>query len=217
MHFVPARTGAFVVTLTACALLSGCGSTQLAATDAAGIHTIQLFGFAEPDYQIQGRFVLNTISMAPSDEVSFSSLLANNGLHLGTEMKAAIAQALRNDGYQIDDSHNADAVLEVKFAGAPPNFAPMYEAAAGPYEPEYSVDVALRDTKTNKKLFHQFYVYRDNSISPMDGTILLKPDPKFNFNRPEDFYKEPVRAADGFRAAIPRVAESVGTLVNKQH
>jgi len=216
MHFSSTRLSAVAVILTVCALLTGCGSAQLAATDAASIHTIQLSGFAEPHYRLQDRFVLRTDSVVPNKDVSFDSLLTSNGLHLGEEMKAAIAQALQSDGYQISDSGNADAILQVEFDGAPPNSEPMYEGAPT-FQPEYSVHVSLLDAKTKKKVFRQFYVYRDNSVSPIDGTILLKPEPKFNFKRAEDLYADPKRAADGFRAAIPRVAQSVGTLLNKQH
>jgi len=92
----------------------------------------------------------------------------------------------------------------------------MYESAAAGFKPEFSVDAALRDAKTRRNLFHQFYIYRDNSISPIDGTILLKPDPQFEFGRAEDLYADPKRAADGFRAAVPLVAESVGMALSKQ-
>jgi len=217
MHFVSMRAGALVLAFGACGLLSGCGSTRFAPTDAASIHTIQLSGFAEPDYTIQGRFVLNVHSVQPDAKVDFGTLFARNGLHLGYETKAAIAQVLRKDGYQIDDgTGTADAILEVKFGGVPPNGLPMYESAAAGFKPEFSVDAALRDAKTRRNLFHQFYIYRDNSISPIDGTILLKPDPQFEFGRAEDLYADPKRAADGFRAAVPLVAESVGMALRKQ-
>jgi hypothetical protein len=217
MHIVSTRVGAWVLTFAALGLLGGCGSTRFAPTDAAGIHTIQLAGFAEPDYTITRRFVLNTSTAEPRDNVDFGTLLANSGLHLGAETKAAIAAALRKDGYQIDDgTGSADAILEVKFGGVPPNGLPMYESAAAGFKPEFSVDAALKDAKTKRNLFHQFYTYRDNSISPIDGTILLKPDPQFEFGRAEDLYADPKRAADGFRAAVPLVAESIGTLLSKQ-
>jgi len=212
MHSVYTRAGALV--LAAAALgLCGCGSTRLEAQDAANVHAIQLTGFAEPHYRLQGRFVLKTYNVEPKGGDSFSDAMAKAGLHLGAEMKAAIAQSLRDDGYQVDDAAAADAILEVEFGGAPPNSDPMYEAAGAGFKPEYSVNVRLRDARTKKSLFHQFYVYRDNSISPIDGTILLKPDAQYEFQNADAIAADPKRAADGFRAAIPLVAGSVGTLL----
>lgn len=215
MYYFMARGCALVAALAACTLLSSCGSTKLAAADAANVHTIRLSGFSEPTYNVQDRFVLKTSSAAPDKGVSFESLLASHGLHLGDEMKVAISLALRNDGYQIEDSGNADAILEVKFDGAPPNANPMYEGAPAVYQPEYSVHVTLTDAKTQKKIFHQFYVYRDNSVAPMDGTILIRPEPKYNFATAADLFNKPELAAEGFRAAIPIIAQSVGSQLKK--
>lgn len=194
--------------------LAGCGSTKLAQTDAAGIHAVALAGFAEPHFRIQGRLGLRTFDEKPDGMDDFATVLAKSGLHLGAEMKEAIAQALRDDGYQVD-SGAADATLDVTLGGAPPNFAPMYESAFGGYEPEYSVEAVLKDAHGKKTVFHQFYVYRDNSISPVDGTILIRPDAKYEFKSAQGIADDPKHAADGFRAAIPQIAQSIGTLLKR--
>jgi len=100
MHFVSMRAGALVLAFGACGFLSGCGSTRFAPTDAASIHTIQLSGFAEPDYTIQGRFVLN---VRGEFQNVFNRLflpapsLANPNLAVGTTSYAGTV--LNNSGF----------------------------------------------------------------------------------------------------------------------
>jgi hypothetical protein len=195
--------------------LAGCGSARFEATEAANVHSIQLAGFDEPRYELQFRMGLKTTNEStPNTEKPFAAMLSDAGLHLGAELKTAVGEALAADGYQVTDG-GADAVLSVKIGGAPPNFAPMYEAAWGGYKPEYSVLAELKDARTGKSLFHQFYVYRDNSVSPIDGTILIRPDPQYEFAWPEKIAADIKHAADGFRAPVPQIAQSVGTLLKK--
>jgi len=207
------RFGALVVMASAMSL-AGCGSTKLVATDAAGIHAIALTGFAEPKFRIQGRLGLRTFNEKPGGMDDFTAVLEDAGLHLAAELKDAIAQALRDDGYLVDGGA-ADATLDITIGGAPPNAVPMYQSAFGGYEPEYSVEAVLKNSRTGKTVFHQLYVYRDNSISPVDGTILIRPERQYEFKSRAVFVTDPKHAADGFRAAIPLVAQSIGALLKK--
>lgn len=210
-----ARTSGLVLGIVG--LCGGC-ATQFDPANSAGIRTIKLSGFDEPTYEAQDRFVLRTFSVTPQGSSDFAALMAGQNLRLGSELKAAVAQTLRSDGYEVienDAAGPADAVLEMKLAGAPPNFAPLYEAAAGNYEPEFSAEATLRDTKTKHKLFFELYVYRDNSIKPIDGSILIRPDPKYGFRTAKELFDNPELAAEGFRAPIPIIAQSIGSALKK--
>lgn len=212
MYSIAARAGVFGLALLA---LYGCGSTRFEAEDAAKVRTVRLAGFEEPDIVLQGRFVLNTYAIDTKTGKEFNTVLTDAGLKLGAELKTAIAQTLRDDGYQVTDADDADAVFEGKIGAVPPNWAPMYEAAGAGFKPEFSLETRLKDAKTKKSLFHQFYIYRDNSISPMDGTILIRPDAKYEFGSVDELVKDSKRAADGMRAAIPPITQSLSALLKK--
>jgi hypothetical protein len=191
----------------------GC-ATKFDPGNAAHIQTIALTGFAEPGFRAQFRMGLNISTVTPSGPDRFADLLATQNLHLGAEMKAALAAALRADGYQIVDGP-ADAVLDVTLDGAPPMSEPLYEAAFGNFEPEYATKVKLTDSKSGKTLFSILYLYRDNTLSPMDGSILIRPDPKYSFASADALFADPALAAQGFRAPIATIAQSVGTFLKK--
>jgi hypothetical protein len=202
--------------LGAFALCSGCGSTRFDTASAPGIHSIGFSGFEEPHFAAQDRLVLNTFSANPNGAPDFNTLMADQNLHRAQDLKAAIARQLQSYGYQtVEDGGASDAILDVKIDGAPPNFAPMYESAAAGYKPEYSVSATLKTAGAGKRLFHQFYVYRDNSISPVDGTILIRSDAKFEIHSAQELFHDPKLAADGVRAAVPIIAQSIGTLLKK--
>jgi hypothetical protein len=206
------RTG---VVLGVFGLCSAC-ATQFDPANSARIHTIALAGFNEPDFIAQDRLVLRTFSVQPRGASDFAALMAGQNLHLGAELKAAITQALRDDGYEVvEAAGTADAVLDVKIAGAPPNSVPLYESAAGNYEPEFSVIATLKDAKTKHTLFLELYDYRDNSIKPIDGSILIRPDPKYGFRTAKELFDNPRLAAEGFRAPVPLIAQSIGAALKK--
>jgi hypothetical protein len=193
-------------------LLCGCAATKFDPADAGRIHTIAVAPVEEPGFELQIRFVQRTTGR------DFSDVMQAQNLHLGAEVKAAIVKAVRDDGYTVTDQGAggaADAVLSIVVGGVPPNYSgPMYESALGGFKPEYSVLVKLRDAATKSVLYDRFFVYRDNSIAPMDGSMLIRPDPKYAFTTgtPAD---DPALAAEGFRAPIPMIAGTVGASLKK--
>ena len=198
-------TAGILLICTACA-------TQFDPTDAARVHTIALAGFAEPHYDALIQFGTKDSSLEPD----FSDLLAKQNFHLGAELKTAVSSELQNTGYEvIDDSKAADAVLEVSITGFPPASNPAYSAALGDFEPEFVARAKLKDVKTGKTLFSRTYVYRDNSIEPIDGSLLIRPDPKYGFSTSKALFANPQLAAEGFRAAEPLIARSIATSLKK--
>src|SRR5258706_9533125 len=111
-------TGSAAVALILCAACA----TQFEAADATRIHKIRLSGFTEPTYQALFFVLLNAAPVKPEGYDEFSVLMARQNLHLGAELKAAVTQALRNDGYEVveDGSTSADAVLDLQIRGWEP-------------------------------------------------------------------------------------------------
>jgi hypothetical protein len=183
----------------------------------AKIQTVTLTGFDEPDYAALGYFVLRATSVTPQDSDEFSTLMAKQNLHLGAELKAAIAQALRNDGYQVVDGNSAvpaDAVFNVSIRGLRTDAA-LYASHGGAFEPEFVVITKLTDARTKSTLFQQLYLYADDSIEPIDGSILLRPDEKYAFLTARGLFSDLPRAAEGFRAVEPLVAQSIEAALKK--
>ncbi len=73
----------------------------------------------------------------------------------------------------------------------------------------------LTDAKTKKTLFSQFYLVANNSLKPMDGTILVEPDRKFYVSSTRDLFEKPEIAAAGFRSAIPLLAQYIAAALKK--
>jgi hypothetical protein len=213
MGSMATRAGALGLALT---VLYGCGASRFAAEDAAKIHTIRLAGFEEPTFHLQtGSGALSTTwTWYRKDGVTFEDMLSDAGLKLGAEMKAAVAQTLRDGGYQIVDSSDADAVFEGKIGEAPPDFTPLYVQIGESFRPSYSFDARLKDTRTGNTVFHQFYEYRNNELSPLDGTVLIRPNSRYAFSLKE-IATDPKGAADGLRAAIPKITGSLAVLLKK--
>jgi hypothetical protein len=149
-------------------VLIGCAecATPFNPKDAAMIQAISFSGFDEPKYELTA---FSPVSLLPSDiagHPAFPDQTAKQNLHLGAEMKAAIAKELRNDGYNVlEGDGTGDAMLNFEFGGFPPATTPAYSAGAGNYEPEFMATATLRDAKSKKALFQRVYVYRDNSCT----------------------------------------------------
>ena len=203
-------TGSAAVALILCAACA----TQFEAADATRIHKIRLSGFAEPTYQALFFVLLNAAPVKPEGYDEFSVLMARQNLHLGAELKAAVTQALRNDGYEVveDGSTSADAVLDLQIRGWEPSPNPLYASHGGDYEPEFVIGIQMTDSTTKRTLFSGGYVYRDNLIKPRTGSA---PDPKYYFKTAKELFDNPQLAAQGFRAAEPLIAQSIESALRK--
>ncbi|HYM17944.1 MAG TPA: hypothetical protein VEU06_05225 [Micropepsaceae bacterium] len=197
-------------------LCSGC-VTAISPSDAARVQTISLSGFNEPGFDALDFLILTPIPARPSGYDEFPTLMERQSLHLGTELAAAIAQGLRNDGYKVVEggSANADATLDVQLLGFPPAATALYAAHGGDFEPEFTAVATLTDSSTKKTLFRGAYVYRNNSLKPIDGTILIRPDPKYYFKTSKALFDNPQLAAEGFRAAEPIIAQLIAASLKR--
>jgi hypothetical protein len=147
--------------------------------------------------------------------------MARQNLHLGAELKEAVAQALRNGGYRVVEDGNAgpiDAVLDIRIDGAsPPAFqSPLYASHGGDFEPEFFAVAKLTDSKTKNTLFFHTYIYRNNSIEPIKSLgTLIRPDSKYAFKTSKAPFENPQLAAEGFRAAEPLIAQGIASTLKK--
>jgi hypothetical protein len=200
-------------------LVTGCATKfDFDPNKAAAIHTIALTGFPEPRYQaivpVGTRLAL---PQGSDSHEEFDLLMAQQNLHLGGELKAAVAHALGDAGYQVVENgaaNNADAVLEGTIW--PIALYATGEFAIGDFEPEVIVEVQLKDAKTRAVLFSRLYRYRDVTIKPLvDDATPLRPDPKYAFKTGQDLLDNPKLAAEGFRACEPLIAADIAAALKR--
>jgi hypothetical protein len=191
-------------------------TTSFDPAENANLHTIALTGFDEPEFTAYcpnpNRSRHDSI-IVPAG--SFQSLTTQQGLHFAAELKDAIAQALRADGYEIVDGP-ADAELTAKTFGITTQ-KPRYatRGLSGDCEPQITISVTLTDAKSGSTLFHRLYLYVDSWVSPWDGSLKFTPDPKYTFKLYHDIFADIPRAIEAIRALEPLVAQSVGESLKK--
>jgi hypothetical protein len=201
-----------------CLLLNAC-ATSLDPASAAQIKTLSISAVEEPQYFAYSYFVARQDTVGPSGPDDFNKLMERENLHLGSELRTAIAKTLRSNGYDVtmDDSGTADAVLALKVgAFLPSQQGPAYASHGAEFEPELMLRATLTDAKSNKTLFSRFYLFDNPSIKPMDGTVLFVPDRQYYFQSVDQIFSNPTKAAEGFRSVIPMVAQDIGTAFKKQ-
>ncbi|GEM_PF-6452690 len=206
-----ARAALTASVLFACAACA----TQFDTKSAGSVRSIAIKPVDEPSIIAATQFVLRADSFKMKGQ-DFGDLMAAQNLRLGAELRALVAKELDADGYQvIDDPTGSDAVLELEITGFPPVNRPAYAAAAANFEPEFTVSAKLTGAKDKKTLFRRIYVYRDNSISPIDGSLLIRPEQKYAFPSAQALFGHPELAAEGFRAGLSTIAKSVGDSLRK--
>jgi len=198
------------------ALLGASCATKFEGADAQRIKTIAISKVDEPKYFAYTYFVARQDLVTPGDGGDFNAFIIRQNFHLGSELGDAVARSLRSDGYLIADGGEADAVMNLKIGGfLPDQPGPTYSAHGASFEPEYMVRAKLTDTKTNRTLFEQFYLFANNSIKPMDGTLLFIPDQKYYLASEEEIFERPEVVVAGFRSAIPLVAGNIAAAFKK--
>jgi hypothetical protein len=201
--------------LGALVLCSGC-TTTFDSAKTAKIHTVRLSGFENQVIHARTRFLKNELETNPDNGKLFASMMIEQNLQLGSDLKTAVITELQKDGYEVAGNDSAaDATLDVTIGGVPPSISPAYEASSGNFEPEFSALVTLKDTTAGHTLFHIFYLYRDSFISPIDGSVLFRPDPKYGFQSANALFDHPGQAVEGFRAGISIIAQSIGTALKQ--
>jgi hypothetical protein len=199
-------------------LLCACGATRFDMADATRIKTIAVAKVEDPKYFAYAYFVQHQDPLVQDDNQDLNALMEKQNLRLGAELSAAVVQALHKDGYDVTDSgaNDADAEMTLSvggFLGGQPG--PTYSSHGAELEPEFMVRAKLTDGKTKKKLFEQYYLFANNSIKPMDGTMLLVPDKKYYFTSDKEMFAKPEVAAAGFRSVIPLVAEHIAVSLKR--
>jgi len=206
ISIIERRSGGFLAVVVASLWLAGC-ATKMDAGEASRIKSITIATIAEPDFFYRGR----------DTNLDLNPAMRTQNLHLGAELAQGIANSLRSEGYNVSvasDPKQADAVMEVSLGGLlPDQLGPIYAGRLG--GPVFTAKVRLYDSTTHKTLFSQLYEVADPPIKPMDGTVLIVPDPKYVLGSGTDAPANPGLVAEGFRSAIQPVAASIAHSLRK--
>jgi hypothetical protein len=161
------------------------------------------------------------------------ALTSQQKLKLGTELHDAIKANLEGAGYQVS-SEAAPPAAEAAAAAAPTTttgssktttssaatlavgfeFAGYVDQAFQPFRPLVLVTARLVDGKSGKELFRQRYNYSDQSFQMED--VVFEPAEKYDFRKEEELISDSARAAEGFRAAIPLIANDIANKLKRQ-
>jgi hypothetical protein len=206
------------------AALSGCVPSQ--SFDHSAAAAIQEIAIAGPDDRIQ--YVVSTAgaSSATVFHDEFDAEMAQLGFHLGKEIRASLAHALHDAGYEtaeVSIPHKkgkllepsqvrdvqADAVLDATIISV------SYDQGlfSSSLTPSLLVDVQLVDTKSGKILFGRRYIYTMETIGPR--VTILAADPRYTFESYDALLDNPEMGANGLRAAAPMIAANVAQAISK--
>ena len=194
-----------VIVLTSGIMAACYPNVPLDTIDLEKIRSVALIGFAEPKFQV-GSIGGLLEPQQPATTDRLNAAMSAEKLHLGAELKIAIAEALRNEGYDVEESANAwrtDAILDGELVAV--EYAPSNPliGGGGQFTPEVVARVELTEARTGKVLFAKSYDY-----SVLTGAD-FRPDAKYRFGISEDMFRNPQFTADGFRASEPLIASAV--------
>jgi hypothetical protein len=155
--------------------------------------------------------------------MEFDTRIRSTGLRLGQEIRNAIGDALRKDGYEVIDHEIPRTTLNLAtdYRGRNLDGDAALDAwilvryATGEfddsYAPQVGMSVQLVDLKTNKILFRSGFSYAAQGVRPPT----FRSDPRYSFAGREELLRNPELAVEGLRAAIPLIAERVGQSLAK--
>jgi hypothetical protein len=140
---------------------------------------------------------------------------------------AALENALKGNGFAVESlsvtrpsnrretvipvNANAEAGTGILDANVM-NFGYQLVGGTTQWRPFVLVDVKLVDPKDTKKLLMDNAVTY-NPVGPTQVTVSIAPDEKYAFQKIEDLEADPVRAAEGLKAAIEASATAVAQLL----
>ncbi len=221
-------------------LLAACSTPQtFDSKSAGGLQRIVMVKVQEPERYLvgsngssasltgNGSLLGQIIAGAQSENETnqkFRAGIATQKVTLGSDMTAAIADKLRQDGYQVElvdlpapppgEMHKdftafkdkGDAVLDLVLLGA------GYGYSTGlPYEPAVTLQAELTELKTQRLLYRNTISYANTRPQGGLGYQMLQPTPGYAFCGGGDLIKEPERAAAGLRSSVAPIAGTIGT------
>jgi hypothetical protein len=231
------RARLFFSHLTILIALSGsliaCASSQpLDKAAIMSIRSIVLVGPSEPSEYIAARDLPGILAAGPvgagvaaadRNDKEFDTRIRSTGLRLGQEIRNAIGDALRKDGYDVIDREIPRTTLNLigDYRGRNLDGDAALDAwllvryATGElddsYAPQLGMSVQLVDLKTNKILFRSGLTYAAHGVIPPT----FRPAPRYSFAGREELMRNTELATEGLRAAIPLIAEWVGQSLAK--
>ena len=195
------QMGQVLVLLTLLSVVACASRAPVDPMKLAQLHVISLTGFSDP------KFSPMTSGTLPVGK-DLNIILAKQDLRLGSELKSSITSALRNLGYEVQEGRaSSDATLDVKF-GAVSYFAPPIIVGGG-FGPLILVDVRVANSMSNEVIMRRTYMYQLSTYTGLTNYTPLAADQKYKFEELDALEKNPTLAADGLRAAIPLVTQSI--------
>jgi hypothetical protein len=141
-------------------------------------------------------------------DAALETALKGNGFTLET---LAVARPTNRVGTVIPPNPSGEAgsgILDANIV----NYGFQLVGGTTQWRPFVVVDVKLVDPKDPKKLLMDNAVTY-NPVGPTQVTVSISPDEKYAFQKIEDLEADPVRAAEGLKAALEASAVAVGQLL----
>jgi hypothetical protein len=185
---------------------------SLNAYAAAPMPSIRLQPIAEPAYAIVsssadlGQYDSRTFVPQGAAQISFAQSMARENLHLGTELRTRIEEALTRAGLRV--STVADRELSVIFS--PDGARYSDEVLGDDFTPSYSIILRLTAGKASPVEFRITYAEGAN------GPHTISPDARFRFTSQDALLTEPSAAAEGLRAGLLPMANEIAAIVRAQ-
>jgi len=133
-------------------------------------------------------------------------ILESRNVHLGADLRAAVANALTADGYRVtpEPSYDTDASLNLTLRRIRYNGVPFHERVTA----EIVVDANLVDLNSHAVLYSRTYMVSDTEHEIGDEAVA--PDPAYVFAGYNDVVADPERAVAGLRANFALIAKAIG-------
>ncbi len=230
-----------VATFFLALLATGCASQHLDAETAKSIKRIALAGPENPSrYALYdtdiGMALMTGLAVNPGaaagigptptestrQDATLTEAMASQNLHLGDEMRVAIADALRQLGFNVIQADiarkrpskmlesykglavDADVLLDVSIEKCAYTRRLLFD-----FGPSLIINARLVEVQSAKELFLKMYLY--NMHVTNWGFVNLRPPERFGFGSPKEVLAHPELAAEGFRAVIPMIVDDLRT------
>jgi hypothetical protein len=180
------------------------------------VPVVALGEIAEPD-----QYLVLSAAPAPDDaraisldhsnpQADFTEQMARQDLHLGGELRAALAEELLGKRMKVIPANGQKAhyrldvaipVNTVSYSDTPSDMGLL---------PGFVALVMVRDMRTGEVLARDRIVYGRTEI---ESAHMLDCDTRFHFSSEDALLADPKAAADGFRAGITAVAHEIATMM----
>ena len=178
---------------------------------------VALGPIAEPeDYVVLsmggGKDDARAISLDSGTPATFAQAMEGQDLHLGAELRAAIAEALLSKRLKVVPAGGQKAHYRLDVAIPVHTVTYSDTAKDDSLLPGFVVLVMIRDMRTGEIRARDRIVYGRTDIESMH---MLDCDERFRFSSEDALLADPKTAADGLRAGIYAVAQEIAGILSR--